>query len=267
MIELRDQDKIIKYVESKSKDSFPRSLILLGESGSGRHTLVQHIQNKLDLVAIDITKDISFDFIMDIQQRPEPYLYIIEANQLTVKSQNAMLKFIEEPLKNSYIIIIAENSNQLLPTVYNMCQSLVFDPYSKSVLSEFTSNNFILNIAKTPGQVKSMSECNLDEMIELTNKIVMKIGCANIPNILTISDKIAWKKEKDKFDLDIFARVLGYSIREYIKNNSDANTKYFDLWKLYSNWMKDRLAPTVSQKVLFENYLLKFKECLIGVSK
>ena len=62
-----------------------------------------------------------------------------------------MLKFIEEPLKNSYIIILAESTNQLLPTIYNRCQVMTFAPYSIDELRNFTQDELVLSVARTPG--------------------------------------------------------------------------------------------------------------------
>jgi DNA polymerase III delta prime subunit len=173
---------------------------LLGEKGCGKHTVLNMLSEKLCLQVVDITKNLNFEYIMELQQKPEPYIYVISANELTVKSQNAMLKFIEEPLKNSFIVVLAESQNQLLPTVYNRCQILNFVPYSKDELFNFSTDELVLSIAKTPGQVKSLIDSgDMSGMIELANKMITKIGTANIPNILTISDKIAFKNEKDKF--------------------------------------------------------------------
>lgn len=255
------QEKIIDYIENKTRDTFPRSLILLGEKGCGKHTVTEIIADRLNLQVVDITDNLNFDYLLNLQQKPEPFIYLIRAVDTTIKAQNAMLKFVEEPLKNSFIVIIAENSNQLLPTVYNRCQVLNFKPYSKEELKNFTNNDFIIEVAKTPGQVKLLESSNIDDLVVLCNKIVTKIGVANVPNVLTIPNKIAFKQEKDKFDLDILSIILGYSITKYIKENN-VDKKYYEFYDLYRNWDRERRATTLNQKVLFENYLLKCKDCL-----
>jgi replication-associated recombination protein RarA len=260
MCEIIGQDKIIRYIDDKNRDTFPRSLILLGESGCGKSLVSSYISNKLNLQIVDITGSINFDYIMSLYEKPEPYIYTIMAKDLSIKEQNAILKFVEEPLKNAYIIIEAETTNQLLPTVYNRCQVLNFLPYSKDVLSKFSLDNVLLDIARTPGQIKHLSEGNkLLEMTELANKMITKIGVANIPNMLTISDKIAWKKEKDKFDLDTFALVLNYCIKNQIKSGQNC----FEFYSIIREWNIKRKAPTVIQKSLFENTLLKLKQCML----
>ena len=134
MMNIIGQDKLLNYIDSKRRDTFPRSLILLGESGCGKSTVINYISDKLNLPLIDITDNINIDFITSLYEKPEPYIYTIKASNITIKEQNALLKFIEEPLKNSYVIIEVENLNQILATVYNRCQVLKFVPYSKKIL-------------------------------------------------------------------------------------------------------------------------------------
>lgn len=100
-------------------------------------------------------------------------------------------------------------------------------------------------------------------MIELANKMVTKIGSANLPNVLTISDRIAFKNEKDKFDVNLFANVLQYVVKDYIIRNSGVDKKYYDYYKLVCEWNIKRKSNSVQQRFLFENYLLKFKSCIM----
>lgn len=265
------QDYIINYIKSKKRDTFPRSLILLGEYGCGKKTVATLIAEHLKLQSVDITKDLNFEFITNLYQKPEPYLYIIDGSRITIKEQNIILKFVEEPLKNAFIVILAESSNQLLRTVYNRCQVLTFVPYLKETLQQFTSDELVLKIAKTPGQVAELSSNDLTGMIELAEKIVTKIGVANLPNVLTISDKLAYKDEKGKFPVNVFSKVLVYAIKQEIVANSvvdeqtsKLNSKLFNLYKLILEWDRKRRAPTISQKFLFENYLVKFHEAMRG---
>ena len=250
------QKHLYNYIDRKTKDSLPRSILLLGESGCGKHSLVTYIGEKFNFPVIDISDKLGFEFIMSLYEKPEPYLYIIEASKITIKEQNMILKFIEEPLKNSYIIILAENSNQLLLTIYNRCQVLKFNPFSTEELKEFTSDELILKIAKTPGQISKLIATNSSELVTFCDKIVNKIGTANLPNVLTIPDKIAFKNEKDKFDLECFSRTLNYLLVEKIKQ-TNSDVRYQDMYKLVSEWNVKRKAPTIVQNVLLENYLVK----------
>jgi len=45
-----------------------------------------------------------------------------QADQATQPAQNALLKTLEEPPENSFVILTSQNSNQLLPTIISRCQ-------------------------------------------------------------------------------------------------------------------------------------------------
>ena len=98
------QEKICNQIDKLTLDSFPRSLMLVGPKGAGKHLIVDYVSKKFNLQVIDITTTLDQESIEDLYNRVEPYLYIIRANELTVKEENTILKFLEEPLKNSYIV-------------------------------------------------------------------------------------------------------------------------------------------------------------------
>ena len=69
MINIIGQDKLLNYIDSKRRDTFPRSLILLGESGCGKSTVINYISDKLNLPLIDITDNINIDFITSLYEK------------------------------------------------------------------------------------------------------------------------------------------------------------------------------------------------------
>ncbi len=55
-------------------------------------------------------------------------------------TQNAMLKFIEEPPDDTYIILVTDQADRLLPTIRSRCQRVAFGALSEAVMLErFTS--------------------------------------------------------------------------------------------------------------------------------
>ena len=255
------QEKIVEYICSKDRETFPRSIILCGESGCGKHTITELIGKQLNLNIIDITDNISFDYLLELQQKPEPCVYRIEANRLTIKTQNALLKFVEEPLKNSFIVILSEYKDQLLQTIYNRCQVLNFSPYTKETLKQFTKDDFILKIAHTPGQIKSLEKCNIQELMSLCASVVSKMPTTTAGALLTISRKIAFKDGDKGFDLNVFSNTLNYVLVDFIKTHANIPTAYTDFYLLYAEWNKNRKSASVNQKYLFEHYLLEIKKC------
>ena len=49
-----NQDRILNYINSKSIDTLPKTILLEGKSGSGRHTIAKYIADKFNLIINDI---------------------------------------------------------------------------------------------------------------------------------------------------------------------------------------------------------------------
>ena len=150
--------------------------MLVGEQGSGRHTLCEYIASILNIPMQDITEIISQELIEDIYNRVNPSLYLIDGDKLSIKEENAILKFLEEPLKNSFIIVLCENTSGILPTIVNRCLIWELNGYSPNILKQIFPDapELCLQIAKTPGQVISYSGKPFQEMLDLGDKIIEK---------------------------------------------------------------------------------------------
>ena len=261
---IKGQERICKKIDSLSLDTFPRSLMLVGEHGSGKHMIVDYISKKFDLTVLDITTQLSQEYIEELYNRVEPYIYIIRANDLSVKEENVILKFIEEPLKNSYIVLIAETEVGLLDTIINRCQIWYLQNYSRNTLKDFITNgnDYILNIASTPGKVIELCNVPVDDMIALADKIIDKINIASVANTLTLSNKINFKEESDKFEVKIFTDILLQRVVERARSSTDS--KYITAYMLTSDLRKKILIKNLDHKALFEKYLIDLRTLMRG---
>lgn len=258
------QEKICSLIESSTLDTLPRTIMLLGSEGSGKKTIASLISKKFNLILSDITERLDLDTLEEITMKVEPHLYQIRANEISVKEQNVILKFLEEPLKNSYIVLICEHTQGLLPTIVNRCQIWSLQNYSKEVLRTFltTGSEDLLNIVDTPGLILSLQEYDFVSMIELADKIIDKIAVASIPNTLTLSNKIAFKNEKGKFDVSLFLKVLSSRIcyRWSVQND----VRYINAYSLTSELQRMINVSNVDKKALFEKYLMNLRTHMRG---
>ena len=62
---------------------------------------------------------------------------IDEAELLDVVGQNALLKTLEEPPAQTYIILVTTNEDKLLPTVRSRCQRAAFVPLADDIVSRW----------------------------------------------------------------------------------------------------------------------------------
>jgi len=254
------QDKLISWIDSCTLDTFPHSFILEGEEGSGRHIISKYIAEHLNLEWIDITDNISFDTINEIMLKPQPCVYFIEGAKLTDRQENALLKFLEEPTKNAFIIMSCNSLSQLKPTVINRCESRKLI-YSYSDLYNFCHDDKVVSIVRTPGQVIKLRGMKYEEIDKLCNTIIDRIAGANYPNVLTITDKIAFDRDANGYDFDCFIGILFYNVRKRLIEADGED--YFRLFKLYAatqdlNYYKQTVTHIDCHK-LMDNYLTEIK--------
>lgn len=260
------QEKLCWLIDNSSLDTFPRSLMLVGLEGAGKHLMCGYIANRLGLPTTDITDSLDLETITSIYDRADPYIYTIEINKITNQKENLILKFLEEPLKNTYIILLAETEIGVLPTVLNRCQIWHMQHYSRDFLSTFVSNGNmdVLEVAQTPGQVMALCSYAFDEMVELSDKVITRIGGATVPNIMKISERLAYKDEKDKFNVKLFVDVLISRITKFWAEGTSQNSNLVDAYKLTSDLKRNLSIRSIDARPLVEKYLVDMKRIMEG---
>ena len=258
------QEKLCSKIDNMSLDTFPRTLLLIGPSGSGKHLMCNYIADTLNIDVLDITDKLELSLINELYQKVEPHLYLIDVNRISVKEENLILKFLEEPLKNSYIVLIALTENGILPTVLNRCQVWRLSPYSKETLKTFAEDidSLVLSIAETPGQIIQLRGTNFTDAVSLADKIITKIAVASAYNTLTISDKIGFKGEMNKIDAKLFINLLMSRLVEFCKSNDDV--RLFYAYALTKEMRESCNVNNVDTKAVFEKYLLDLRKLMRG---
>lgn len=249
------QEALIAKLKSYSIATLPHTMLFVGESGCGKHTLVKELTDYFNIDAIDISDVISLDTINDIFEKTVATFYIIDSSKIDEKKQNIILKFLEEPPVYAYIIVLCENKSMILQTVANRCIDFEFEPYTKTQLRQFMTEDdeHILDVCSTPGQVKSLHSGDLKELESLCEKIVTKLNIANFANTLKITNKINLKDEYDKFDIKVFFNMLLITIKnEYAKNHDN---KTYLMYNLVSEYKKRLRDSRLNLEMFMNNFL------------
>lgn len=95
---------------------------------------------------------------------------IKDADKLNQASANALLKFIEEPFPNHYVILTTQNAGKLLSTIISRCQLLHFKPLKKELLEEKLIDN---GVDRDTAFVLSHLTSNVNQANELINEGVV----------------------------------------------------------------------------------------------
>lgn len=231
MITMVGQKRLLSIINSYSLETLPKTLMLIGLEGCGKSLVSHNLAERLGLELVDITQDLSEDFSFDKLSEylycPIRKIYRLNIYNFSEKTQNKLLKFIEEPSTTVNIIIEARTEIGILPTILSRSIKLYFDDYTEEELLESQwlnsdLNTLALKICKTPAALKSVDSDSVNSLFDLCNNIVDKVQMASYSNFLSLITKINYKEDYDKFDFDLFLNALEYcAYQKYIKDDND----------------------------------------------
>jgi len=115
-------------------------------------------------------------------------LLIHDADKLTIESQNALLKTLEEPPKGTILILTTSNTTLLLPTIRSRSQKITLHPLNDMQIAELTglkSGDRIVHLANgRPGLAVELSKGDneaIENNIEIAKQFVsMSVGGRSI---------------------------------------------------------------------------------------
>ena len=252
------QEKLVKSLEGYTLETAPKTILFLGQSGCGKSWIANAFAKQLDLEVVVVQPDSTAEKLIEYYQCPINKMYLIDLKDLVEKDQNKFLKFIEEPSKTMNIILMAESTVGILPTILNRCVKYVFEPYTPEQLKQFDwavncSEEIAYEICKTPGQLLELSVDNLDQALGLCRAIVSSVDKANYANTLSIVTKINLKDDAKKIDFKLFFDLMTYAaFDDYKKNNNELSFKIY----LYTIRQQAKaLNINVAKEAFLLNYL------------
>ena len=252
------QEKLVKALEGYTLETAPKTILFLGQSGCGKSWIANAFAKQLDLEVVVVQPDSTAEKLIEYYQCPINKMYLIDLKDIVEKDQNKFLKFIEEPSKTMNIILMAESTVGILPTILNRCVKYVFEPYTPEQLKQFDwavncSEEIAYKICKTPGQLLELSADNLDQALGLCRAIVSSVDKANYANTLSIITKINLKDDAKKIDFKLFFDLMTYAaFDDYKKNNNELSFKIY----LYTIRQQAKaLNINVAKEAFLLNYL------------
>ena len=168
------------------------------------------LKNKTKKIPVGFIRE-AIDFVMlKSGLSKNKILFIDGAENLTISSQNALLKTLEEPPQNTYIIIQSNRFKCLNQTIYSRCQLVHFNNLSQDELYSWAedilqnkNDKSIIPSYMTPKKVSQLIEDGLFEDLRKLNH-----------HLYTLFNKgIDGKVISDVIDLNIdFNEKLNYII-------------------------------------------------------
>ena len=264
------QEKLVKALESYTLETVPKTMLFLGQSGCGKswiaNAFAKHLE--LDTVQLDIGDTTKYpmeefkDKLIDFYQCPVRKLYLFNLKGASEIRQTVLLKLIEEPSMYMNIILMAESTVGILPTILNRCIKYVFEPYTPEQLKQFDwavncSEEIAYEICKTPGQLLELSADNLDQALGLCRAIISSVDKANYANTLSIITKINLKDDAKKIDFKLFFDLMTYAaFDDYKKNNNELSFKiYLYTIRQQAKALNINVAKEAAKEAFLLNYL------------
>ncbi len=240
------------YSEKKnslSKRFFPQFREMLMENPyASLETWNAHLEsdNKQLIISVDEVEDLNNRFALKSFEGGSKVLIIWRADKMNDKAANKLLKFLEEPPEKTIIILTAEDTEDMLPTILSRTQIVKVNRPTDEELQAFLSKNYSADesmiqsaVTKAQGDVNealkllnSGSENEFEELFVQWVRFAVQVKKKPeiLRNIVFWARNIAsWNREKQKNFLDYCAEMFrlalleNYQLPEMVYKTIEAN--------------------------------------------
>lgn len=233
------QKKILERLnELAETGNFPKFILFQGGRGWGKKQLAKEVAKILntDLVMFDNKVDDLRECIKLAYEQTSPILYVLTGGDtMSVAAKNSILKLIEEPPKNAYIIMLVKNEETIISTIKSRAYFLRMDSYSQEELKQYLATkdhsftedeiNKVLQVCCCPGDIEILLLPESKELLELVDKLIENIDKVTLSNLLKLSKKFKLNDNSEGMDLELFLGCLQYTLyQHYLQKRKD---KYY----------------------------------------
>ena len=283
-------DDDISVLESLEKADYEAYLSEIEEkSENPYHKLRLEKANFIRISSIREIKDLIY--LTGAENRTKVFL-ISDADNMNPQSANALLKILEEPPKNSLLILTTSKLNSLLPTIIGRCQKIHFDSISKENLSEYiiklkpgispTELSFYTELADgSVTKAQTIIDGSYDELRKKVLVLLRNLVTMNTVKAGMDIDFITGKKDKER--VRQFLILMQIWLRDVIYKRSGAdtlvinkdeaesiskfalkyNSDYYEMINLLENSIND-IDYNVNLELMLFNLFIKIRELILA---
>ncbi len=188
------------------------------------YTDVVFFGNGKKIVVADVDELIEKTFFKPLESDVKVFV-LCDVSTMTVQAQNKLLKTLEEPPKNTYLILGATSVYQLLPTLLSRCKRLDINPFPEEELYSYLS--------KEKGESEEL-------------KWAVRLSCGNLGEAL------------NRFETGEGAHAEDLAYEALIDLKTSSQIANFSL-KITKEMVKDFISSLASIVNLAINYILNEK--------
>jgi len=234
------QKEVLKQIDNLIEKGFPRFIVITGQKGQGKTELAKYIFYKLNeyygtpepdnrggiyMVEIEPKIDNIREMIEMSYKQTEPIIYLIQnADKMSVNAQNSLLKLVEEPPNNCYVIMELQQIENTLDTIKSRCQEIKMESYTEEELDYMIDslqpqyNNqitqkekmILCRSAQNYYQLKKMLDYGVWSFYDYVDKVYNNIYIVQSANSFKIAEKIDLKDTGEGYDLEMFWNMYIY---------------------------------------------------------
>jgi len=287
----RIQEAIKKSVQNHQ---FFHAYLFSGPANLGKKTLALEFANLLkcsknDIHILEKNTAIKIDEVRDLQhklllssQSEFKIMIIDDAANITNQAASALLKTLEEPSRNTVLILVTSNKSKVLPTIISRCINYEFNLVSKEKINLLLNNHNLSEQEKN--QILQFAQGRPGIALALANNkngiLARQKFISSFSNLLNsdINPKFIfvekiYKESKENFNKIInlwtsFFRdclllksnnpnlILNQSNLNELKQFSENNEK-IKIINLIKYLTEINNAPNINEKLALENFFLK----------
>ena len=197
--EIVNQDHIAKFLLASFRTKrFAGCFLFIGQEGTGRLKMAKEFAKLINChdpkddscgecypcrkieeekhVDVHIFRPINNVIAISQVRELEKYMYlkpyesdkklfvICDAQHLSIESSNALLKTLEEPARDSVIILIANDAARLLPTITSRCQKIIFNSVDEATIKDILVHKYKIPLSQAH-YISYLSEGSLDRAL------------------------------------------------------------------------------------------------------
>lgn len=179
---------------------------------------------------------------------------ISKCDRMNPNSANSLLKILEEPPKDSILILTTSKLSSLLPTISGRCQKIKFDNLSNEIIRKYILDSddkikpeeadFLSELSD--GSITKCEEIINSNYLELRNSVLNLLSALLTDKYIKIGneiDLVAGKKDKEKIKRFLSLLIVWFRDLIYISENSVINVMFKDksdrLKKFAENFYSD----------------------------
>ena len=205
----------------------------------------------------------------------DKFIIIDSACELNKSAANALLKILEEPHQNNFLILIAHNLNRVLPTILSRCQAIKIEGLSAVDFEKILQNEKVKFSAEEGKFLAEISE-NSPALAIAIGADLSRFYQLFLRSILNkkISDELLKNLGDKNFSFTIFEKSCEFFFTRLIKKISGVEVKFFFeeekvFMELAQKFSKDEIFTIVDEAMISLHrtpalYLDK-KLCLINI--